>query len=142
MRWNVKLLTSYYNQGMHALNVFPLEFRSWNLFYGLSNNLEHFSLGGRAKFKGGFVMICHVVVWTIWKARNDVISNGVSKTVKEVEENNIFFWKWFIGKLEVNSCAYSDCAFRTLSFTLTNSKSNICRFDNGYGFVVLLVDHV
>lgn len=29
-------------------------------------------------------MIWHVVVWSIWRVRDDVIFNGVSKIVKDV----------------------------------------------------------
>lgn len=50
-----------------------------------------FSLGGRAKFMGNFVMIWHIIVYSIWKVHNDNIFNDVSTTTKEVEDKNIFW---------------------------------------------------
>lgn len=46
-------------------------------------------LGGRVKYRGGHLMVWHVVIWSIWKVRNDVIFNGITKTTKEVEKKSI-----------------------------------------------------
>lgn len=34
-------------------------------------------------------MVWHVVIWSIWKVRNYVIFNGITKTTKKVEEKSI-----------------------------------------------------
>lgn len=59
-------------------------------------------LGGRAKSNGGFVMICHLIVRSIWRSCNDAIIKGVSKSMKEVEDKSFFLaQKWFLDRSEV-----------------------------------------
>jgi hypothetical protein len=47
------------------------------------------------KVKKGFLLVWHTVLWSLWKARNDVIFNGMSKEPLEVvEEIKVLSWKW------------------------------------------------
>lgn len=49
-----------------------------------------YSLGGMVKSREIFFMIWHVVVWKIWKARNEIMFYDSITTAKDVEERHIF----------------------------------------------------
>lgn len=56
----------------------------------LSSNFEFFrSLDSKTTFRGGFIMIFHVVVWTIWYFCSDNIFIDSSTNVKEVDDKSI-----------------------------------------------------
>lgn len=42
-------------------------------------------------------MVWFVLVWSIWKSRNDVTFNGVTKIAREVIEESIFLFEMVFG---------------------------------------------
>jgi hypothetical protein len=59
------------------------------------------------KAKKGFLLVWHTVIWSIWRARNDVIFNGISKEPLElVEEIKVLSWKWSVDCLKITPCLF------------------------------------
>jgi hypothetical protein len=59
------------------------------------------------KKKKGFLLVWHTVMWVIWRARNDVIFNGILKDPLElVEEIKVLSWKWSVDCLKINPCLF------------------------------------
>lgn len=83
------------------------------------------SLGGSVNFLGGYLLVCHVVIWYIWKAWNDEIFNRVTKSAKEVEKSFFLAWNWF-WIIRGRSFAASYNGIRILSTTCTYSGSSVC----------------
>jgi hypothetical protein len=57
------------------------------------------------KVQKGFLLIWHTTLWLLWKVRNGLIFNNVSKSTKEVfEEVRVTTWKWSIIRLNLSLC--------------------------------------
>lgn len=93
-----------------------------------------------SKYKGDYLLIWHIVVWFIWKTRNDVIFKKIIKIVKEVEEKSAFYvprnnvWVDPEGTL-----ALSLNDFTILFSTCIYSRSNVCldlKIEFGYWFLL------
>jgi hypothetical protein len=72
------------------------------------------------KLSQGLLMIWHVTIWSIWKARNSVIfANGVLDPSVLVDEVKVLSWKWSLARLNLRPCLYyewlwdpGDCLLR------------------------------
>jgi hypothetical protein len=54
------------------------------------------------KLRQGFLMIWHVSIWSIWKARNSVIfANGLLDPSVLVDEVNVLSWEWSLARLKL-----------------------------------------
>lgn len=63
------------------------------------------SSSGVFSSRGSLTMVWHVVIWSIWKSRNDIIFSGSFVPQKEVEDMCIFLaWKWYLGMSMNNLC--------------------------------------
>jgi hypothetical protein len=59
------------------------------------------------KVKKGFLLVWHTVIWSLWRARNDVIFNGILKEPLEVvEEIKVISWKWSMDCLKISPCLF------------------------------------
>jgi hypothetical protein len=59
------------------------------------------------KIRKGVGMIWHAVVWSIWRARNDIIFNNLTRDVEEVvEEIKVMSWRWGLSRLETTACLF------------------------------------
>jgi hypothetical protein len=59
------------------------------------------------KMRLGFLMIWHVSIWCIWKARNNTIfANGFLVPSELVEEIKVLSWKWSLARLKVKPCLF------------------------------------
>jgi hypothetical protein len=55
------------------------------------------------KVRKGFLLVWHTVIWSLWRARNDVIFNGITKEPLEVvEEIKVLSWKWSMDRLKIS----------------------------------------
>jgi hypothetical protein len=61
---------------------------------------QKFSVGkGNGKRLKGLLSVWHVVVWSIWKARNDLIFNSFVSAIDEVFDGIIRqSWNWLVEK--------------------------------------------
>jgi hypothetical protein len=72
------------------------------------------------KTRNGFLLIWHATIWTIWKARNNVIfANGIFNPKELVDEIKVLSWKWRLVRLKVSPCLFyewswdpGDCMLR------------------------------
>jgi hypothetical protein len=72
------------------------------------------------KTRNGFLLIWHATIWTIWRARNNVIfANGVFNPKEMVDEVKVLSWKWSLVRLKVTPCLFyewswdpGDCMLR------------------------------
>jgi hypothetical protein len=55
------------------------------------------------KLRRGAWIICHVVIWIIWKMRNDRIFNN---KIREVEQIKAVAWHWSMNRLKIASCLF------------------------------------
>jgi hypothetical protein len=59
------------------------------------------------KFRRGFRLVWHTVVWFLWRARNNVIFNGVVMEPKEiVEDIKVLSWRWSVNCLKITPFFY------------------------------------
>lgn len=59
------------------------------------------------KIRKGVGMIWHAVVWSISRARNDIIFNNLACDVEEVvEEIKVMSWRWGLSRLETTACLF------------------------------------
>jgi hypothetical protein len=59
------------------------------------------------KIKKGFLLVWHTVIWVLWRTRNDVIFNGITKEPMEVvEEIKVLSWKWSLDCLKIPPCLF------------------------------------
>jgi hypothetical protein len=60
---------------------------------------------GSKKVRKGLLLIWHTTLWLLWKARNGLIFNNVSKSPKEVfDEVTVTTWKWGVHRLSLSPC--------------------------------------
>jgi hypothetical protein len=66
-----------------------------------------FGMGvGRWVRLGMILVWWHVVVWTIWTSRNDMIFAVGSSTIENLMDVvKLSFWKWFLGKNSNSLCS-------------------------------------
>jgi hypothetical protein len=59
------------------------------------------------RIKRGFRLVWHTVVWSLWRARNNVIFNNVNKVPLEiVEEIKVLSWRWSVDCLNISPCLF------------------------------------
>jgi hypothetical protein len=59
------------------------------------------------KVRSGFLLVWHTVLWSLWRARNDDIFNGVKKGVVDtVEDIKVLSWKWSVDRLKISPCLF------------------------------------
>jgi hypothetical protein len=64
-------------------------------------------LGRNSKIRKGYMLIWHVTLWVIWKARNNAIfSSGYFLPNVIVEEIKVLSWKWSLGRLRITPCLF------------------------------------
>jgi hypothetical protein len=64
-------------------------------------------LAKNEKIRKGFMLIWHVTLWAIWKARNNAIfSTGSFLPYGIVEEIKVLSWKWSLGRLRITPCLF------------------------------------
>lgn len=56
----------------------------------------------------GLLLVCHVVIWTIWASRNDLIfAGGLLREEPVVDRVKLLAWEWFQAKCLASSCSLS-----------------------------------
>ncbi|KAK2405812.1 hypothetical protein QL285_041620 [Trifolium repens] len=61
----------------------------------------------KKKSKRGFLLVWHTVVWSIWRARNNAIFNGiVIEPMELVEEIKVLSWRWSMDCLKISPCLF------------------------------------
>jgi hypothetical protein len=61
----------------------------------------------KRKKRGGFRLVWHTVVWSIWIARNNAIFNGVvTEPMNLVEEIKVLSWRWSMNCLKISHCIF------------------------------------
>jgi hypothetical protein len=61
----------------------------------------------RKKIRKSLWMIWEVVVWVIWRARNDRIFNDKHALwIELVEEVKVVSWRWVLGRFNVPACMF------------------------------------
>jgi hypothetical protein len=59
------------------------------------------------KIKKGFHLIWHTVIWSIWRARNNLIFNNVrTEPLELVEEVKVLSWRWSTDRLKITPCLF------------------------------------
>jgi hypothetical protein len=59
------------------------------------------------KVKKGFLLVWHTVIWSLWRARNNAIFNGILKEPLEVvEEIKVLSWNWSMDCLKISPCLF------------------------------------
>jgi hypothetical protein len=59
------------------------------------------------KTRQGLLMVWHVTIWSIWKARNNTIfASGVSSPSDIIEAIKVLSWKWSLARLKVKPCLF------------------------------------
>ncbi|GAU38905.1 hypothetical protein TSUD_119710 [Trifolium subterraneum] len=54
------------------------------------------------KARNGFLLIWNTAIWSIWRMRNNIIFNGITKEPWElVEEVKVLSWKWSVDRLKI-----------------------------------------
>jgi hypothetical protein len=57
------------------------------------------------KIKKGFRFVWHTVIWSLWRARNNVIFNSSTLDPQGiVEEVKVLSWKWSADCLRISPC--------------------------------------
>lgn len=76
----------------------PNLFIMWNCWNGAVHN---------KKIRKGVRLIWHAAIWSIWKARNDIIfNNAVLDFEALLESIKVLWWRWCLGRLDVLSCLF------------------------------------
>lgn len=107
-----------------------------------------FSRGGPSKFRG-WLMIWHVVVWLIWKTRNDMVFLEKLASSKNMKDMTVLLaWNWYLGRYVGNLWAFSarlknpfqhlsqyqhQCLRPLLGLLLLHS-GDCCRFSRVFGW--------
>jgi hypothetical protein len=67
---------------------------------------EDFKASARnAKLRRGYVLIWHVTLWSIWKARNSAIfANGFFNPNGIIDDIKLLSWKWGLIRLKLSPC--------------------------------------
>ena len=66
-------------------------------------------LGGGRRVRLGVLLVWHVVIWTIWTSRNDLIfSGGTLSEEPVVDRVKLLAWRWFLAKCPASSCTYHE----------------------------------
>jgi hypothetical protein len=59
------------------------------------------------KVRKGFCLVWHSVIWAMWRARNNLIFNNVSKNPLELlEDIQILSWRWSADRLNISPCLF------------------------------------
>ncbi|GAU45428.1 hypothetical protein TSUD_182970 [Trifolium subterraneum] len=59
------------------------------------------------KARNGFLLIWNTAIWSIWRMRNNIIFNGITKEPWElVEEVKVLSWKWSVDRLKIAPCLF------------------------------------
>jgi hypothetical protein len=59
------------------------------------------------KFRKGFRLVWHSVIWSIWKARNNhIFNNVITDPLELVEQAKILAWRWSADRLKITPCLY------------------------------------
>ncbi|CAJ2636054.1 unnamed protein product [Trifolium pratense] len=59
------------------------------------------------KSRNGFRLVWHSVIWSIWKARNNKVFNGIVMDPLEiVDEVKVISWKWSVDRLKISPCLF------------------------------------
>ncbi|KAK2409313.1 hypothetical protein QL285_044747 [Trifolium repens] len=59
------------------------------------------------KSRQGLLMVWHVTIWGIWKARNNsIFASGFSPPSEIIEAIKVLSWKWSLARLKVKSCLF------------------------------------
>ncbi|MCI60096.1 resistance-like protein, partial [Trifolium medium] len=54
-------------------------------------------MGVGRRVRLGMVLMWHVIVWSIWTSRNDIIFAGGSSTIDNLMDRvKLSSWKWFL----------------------------------------------
>jgi hypothetical protein len=89
---------------------------SWNHF-SLFGTLFNFQKGGRINH-----LLWLATTWNIWKLRNQVVFNGVTRNAfLLLDDIKSFSWLWFSGRFARNFCiSFSDWCQNPMSFILSS----------------------
>jgi hypothetical protein len=59
------------------------------------------------KFRRGFLLVWHMVLWVLWRARNKAIFKNIVEDPKTlVDEVKILSWKWSADRLKIAPCLF------------------------------------
>jgi len=62
---------------------------------------------GVKKMCNGFRMIWHVVVWSIWRVRNDrILNNKIGEVDALVEDIKVLSWRWHLDWSNSPACMF------------------------------------
>jgi hypothetical protein len=94
--------------------IFPLWYQvsrwlGWDfgITHGLAQQFQAFvGLGGGKRARLGFILIWHVVIWTVWTSWNDLMFSGGAHFVVDITK--LLGWKWFLAKCPASSCTYHE----------------------------------
>jgi hypothetical protein len=82
----------------------------WNVLVppDLRHIFEKFNVGrSNGKRLKGLLAVWHAVVWSIWKARNDLIFNDKVPVLEDVFQGIILHsWKWLCAKKKGVGCSF------------------------------------
>ena len=97
-----------------CMSFFPvwyqvLQWLGWEFVMplGLAQQFQVFTgLGGGRKVRLGLLLVWHVVIWTIWASRNDLIfAGGLLREEPVVDRVKLIAWKWILAKYPVSLCS-------------------------------------
>jgi len=70
----------------------------WECWEGVTSN---------KKAQKGLRMIWHMVVWSLWRTRNDRIFNNAWREVEElVEDIKVLSWRWLLNRTCASACLF------------------------------------
>jgi hypothetical protein len=79
---------------------FVLPHNLFSIFHSLKE-------AGNLKIRQGMVMICHAVVWHLWKFRNAIVFDNGRGTVAElIEAIKVSSWKWWLARSPSAHCLF------------------------------------
>ncbi|KAL4562942.1 hypothetical protein LXL04_026973 [Taraxacum kok-saghyz] len=101
-----------------TFNWFGLQHRVLQSVAELISSLENWGNDVRQRRK--IMLICHSMLWSIWKLRNDRLFNGVfHKIGRGVEETKSLSFYWYKHRGKNNSCSWEDWSDHPFD-TITN----------------------